>query len=85
MVTSRIVGYGSPFRFDSREFIHYRLTQLQLPEIERFVKDWYAERIENPKERDDNANDLIRILREKEHEAIFSSPPILTQPEIRSP
>ena len=30
----------------------------------------YAVRIENPKERDQHANDLIRILQEKEHEAI---------------
>lgn len=70
VVTSRIVGYDSAFRFDSREFVHCRLTKLQLPEIEQFVRDWYAVRIENPKERDEHANDLIRILQEKEHEAI---------------
>lgn len=70
VVTSRIVGYDSAFRFDNREFSHYRLTNLQLPEIEQFVRDWYAVRIDNPKERDEHANDLIGILQEKEHEAI---------------
>ena len=70
VVTSRVVGYDSAFRFDSREFSHYRLTNLQLPEIEQFVRDWYEVRIDNQKERDEHGNDLIRILQEKEHEAI---------------
>jgi hypothetical protein len=70
VVTSRIVGYDSTFPFDNQEFAHCRLTKLQLPEIEQFIRDWYAVRIKNPKERDDHANGLIRILQEKEHEAI---------------
>jgi hypothetical protein len=70
IVTSRIVGYSDPFRFYDKEFTHYRLTRLQLPEIERFVKDWYRVRIENKKDRDANVSDLVRILRDENHIAI---------------
>jgi hypothetical protein len=70
VITSRIVGYDHPFRFDEKEFVHYRLTPLQLPEMERFVQDWYQVRIEDSVERQDNANDLIRILRDETHNAI---------------
>lgn len=70
VVTSRIVGYGSSFRFDEEEVNHYKLTPLQLPEIEQFVQDWYRIRIENEREREDNVNDLIRILRDKDQIAI---------------
>lgn len=70
VVTSRIVGYDNPFRFDEKEFVHQRLTHLQLPEIEQFIKDWYRVRIENKRERNANVNDLIRILRDKAHIAI---------------
>jgi hypothetical protein len=55
---------------DEKEFVHQRLTQLQLPEIEQFVKDWYQVRIDNKRERDANVNDLIRILRDEDHIAI---------------
>jgi energy-coupling factor transporter ATP-binding protein EcfA2 len=79
VVTSRIVGYDNPFRFDEKEFVHQRLTRLQLPEIEQFVKDWYRVRIENKQERDTNANDLIRILRDEADIAIreLSQNPLL--------
>jgi len=70
IVTSRIVGYEGPFRFDDKEFSHQRLTWLKLPEIEQFVKDWYRARIENKREREANENDLIRILRDEDHIAI---------------
>jgi len=70
IVTSRIVGYENPFRFDDKEFMHYRLSPLQLPEIEKFVNDWYRIRIENPKERKENVDDLVRILRDDTHHAI---------------
>ncbi|MCY2986465.1 MAG: NACHT domain-containing protein, partial [Planctomycetota bacterium] len=69
-VTSRVVGYDSPFRFDEKEFGHFRLSRLQLPEIEQFVKDWYRARIDNKKERDENADDLIRIVRDDSQAAI---------------
>jgi hypothetical protein len=69
IVTSRIVGYENPFRF-AEEFSHYRLTKLQLPEIEQFVNDWYRVRVENERERNANVEDLIRILRDDTHAAI---------------
>jgi hypothetical protein len=70
LITSRIVGYDTPFRFDGKEFGHYRLTGLQLPEIEQFVNDWYEVRIENRQEREMNVQDLIRILRDENLVAI---------------
>lgn len=70
IITSRIVGYESSFRFDDKHFRHVRLTKLQLPEIEQFVNDWYRARIENKRERDLNAADLIRIVRDEAHVAI---------------
>ena len=71
VVTSRIVGYDNPFRFDEQEFAHQRLTRLQLPEIEQFIKDWYRIRIESKRVRDTNVDDLIRILRDEAYIAIF--------------
>lgn len=70
IITSRIVGYENPFRFDPKKFHHQRLTKLRLPEMEQFVRDWYKARIEHKKECDDNANDLIRIFHDEEHTAI---------------
>ncbi len=70
IVTSRIVGYENPFRFDEKEFGHYRLTKLRISEMEQFVRDWYRVRIESERERDANINDLIRILRNEEQTAI---------------
>ena len=70
IVTSRIVGYENPFRFDERDFRHYRITKLQLPEIERFVHDWYQFRIENENERNANIKDLIRIMRDESSTSI---------------
>ncbi|HEX8652002.1 MAG TPA: NACHT domain-containing protein [Pyrinomonadaceae bacterium] len=70
IVTSRIVGYENPFRFDEKEFGHYRLTRLQLPEIKQFVEDWYRVRIENEREREANVQDLIRIMQDEDHAAI---------------
>ena len=70
IVTSRIVGYDSYFRFDEQQFSHYRLTNLQLPEIEQFISDWYKVRIENKKERQENIDDLANLLRDNDHKAI---------------
>jgi energy-coupling factor transporter ATP-binding protein EcfA2 len=70
VVTSRIVGYENPFRFDEKEFDHHRVARLRLPEIEQFVGDWYAARIEHPKEREKNSSDLIRLLKRNEQSAI---------------
>jgi energy-coupling factor transporter ATP-binding protein EcfA2 len=70
LVTSRIVGYESTFRFDDGNFAHWRIARLQVPEIEQFVTEWYAVREESPKERDDNVTALVRVIRDPEHEAI---------------
>lgn len=70
IVSSRIVGYGNPGRFDEKTFLHYRLTKLRLPEIAQFVLDWYNVRIENEHDRNANVKDLIRILSDESHVAI---------------
>jgi hypothetical protein len=70
IITSRIIGYDNPFRFDSNEFKHFRLTKLQFPEIEQFIRDWYRIRIENIKEREANIQDLIRILQDENGQPI---------------
>jgi predicted NACHT family NTPase len=69
-ITSRIVGYENPFRFDDKEFRHFRLSSLQLPEIEQFVRDWYRVRVESKAERERNVADLTRIIRDDDHIAI---------------
>jgi hypothetical protein len=70
IVTSRIVGYDYRFRFNEDEFKHYRVAKLRLPEIERFVHDWYRVRIENECERQANIDDLVNILGSEDHTAI---------------
>jgi hypothetical protein len=70
VVTSRIVGYDIPFRFDEEQFQHFRLSALRLEEIEQFVRDWYRVRIDNGFEREKSIADLVRILRDVDHTAI---------------
>ena len=70
ITTSRIVGYDSAFRFNDKKFQHLKLAKLQLTEIEQFIRDWYKIRIDNPKERDRNVNDLARIVGDPSHKAI---------------
>ena len=70
VITSRIVGYDNPFRFDEKQYGHFRLSALQLEEIEQFVKDWYRVRIDNKAERDRSIGDLIRILKDDDNTAI---------------
>lgn len=72
IVTSRIVGYGDPFRFDEELFYHCKVGKLQLPEIEQFVRDWYFFRIENEQKRKLNIESLISTIRDEDHEAIMS-------------
>jgi hypothetical protein len=71
IVTSRIVGYDNPFRFDEKEFTHHRLTRLRLPEMKQFVEDWYRVRIENERDRSDHVQSLVRILENPEQKAIY--------------
>jgi hypothetical protein len=70
IVSSRIVGYENPYRFDDKSYRHLKLARLALPEMERFVEDWYAVRVENLVERRANVDDLNRILRDADQEAI---------------
>jgi hypothetical protein len=79
IVTSRIVGYEEPLRFDSQEYRHHRIGPLRLREIEQFVRDWYRVRLDNKVERDRNVNDLVRLVRDEEHTAIrqLSENPLL--------
>ena len=69
-VTSRIVGYGRPFRFDEKEFRHHKLAHLLLAEVEQFIQDWYRVRIEDERNRKLNVEDLVRIMRDPSFSAI---------------
>ncbi|CAM3440631.1 NACHT domain-containing protein [Flavobacterium chungbukense] len=70
ILTSRIVGYDNPFRFDSKEFNHFKVAKLSLQQMEQFVTDWYEVRIENKSERNANIGDLINILKDQNLTAI---------------
>lgn len=70
IVTSRIVGYENPFRFDDKEFNHYKVAKLRLPEMQQFVQDWYKARMENENEIQTSVKDLIKILSDEGHTAI---------------
>lgn len=69
-VTSRIVGYTEAFKFEDNEFRHYRVAPLRMPQIERFVDDWYRVRVDDPRERSTNVKDLLRIVQERRSQAI---------------
>ncbi|WP_041258201.1 NACHT domain-containing protein [Fibrella aestuarina] len=70
VITSRFIGYESIFKSTSVEINHYKLVDLRLPDIERFINDWYTCRIDNVLYRQQNINDLIRIVREDNSGAI---------------
>ncbi|HEV2762119.1 MAG TPA: hypothetical protein VGV38_03915, partial [Pyrinomonadaceae bacterium] len=70
VVTSRIVGYENPHRFDETEFGHFRLTRLRLDEIRQFVADWYKVREHNERLRERNVKDLTGIFENPELRAI---------------
>jgi energy-coupling factor transporter ATP-binding protein EcfA2 len=81
VITSRIVGYENPYRFDDKTYGHHKLARLSLEEMERFVSDWYTVRVENAVERQANVDDLVRILRDTQQQAIrelASNPLLLT-------
>lgn len=81
IITSRIVGYENPHRFDDKTYGHHKLARLSLEEMERFVSDWYTVRVENAIERQANVDDLVRILRDPQQQAIRelgSNPLLLT-------
>jgi energy-coupling factor transporter ATP-binding protein EcfA2 len=70
IVTSRIVGYEGPFRFDDNVYRHFVLSSLTTSEIQQFVEDWYRVRIESEVIRTDNVRDLMGILRNPDDAAI---------------
>lgn len=71
IVTSRIVGYDSPFRFDDSDCRHFRLLALNDQQIERFVGDWYQLRYPgDPAQRGEGINSLMQILRDPDKSAI---------------
>lgn len=81
IVTSRIVGYENPYRFDDDIYKHARIARLAVADMERFVANWYAARIEGESERQANIADLTRILRDNRLRAIgelASNPLLLT-------
>lgn len=69
VISSRIVGYEAEVRFDET-FSHYRVAKLKLPEIKRFILDWYAARLEDENDRKRNADDLIKVITNPDNDAI---------------
>ncbi|WP_175164934.1 NACHT domain-containing protein [Paraburkholderia fynbosensis] len=69
IVSSRLVGYEAEIRFDET-YGHYRVAKLRPAEIEKFILDWYAARIEDDVESKRNAADLIRVIKHTDSESI---------------
>ncbi len=69
IITSRIVGYEAEVRFDE-SYAHFRVAKLRIPEIKRFIIDWYAARIEEQADRDRNASDLVNVITTPDNDAI---------------
>lgn len=70
IVSSRVVGYDAPHRFDEAEFKHYRIARLTLPEIERFITDWYTVRKISKRDRDDSVSSLVKLLGDEAYASI---------------
>ncbi len=69
IITSRIIGYKNPYRFDDKAYSHHKLARLSLEKMERFVTDWYAVRVEHVADRHANIHDLVRILQDPQQMA----------------
>jgi energy-coupling factor transporter ATP-binding protein EcfA2 len=69
IVTSRLIGYDAEIRFDD-SFGHYRVAKLRIAEIQRFIFDWYAVRMEDLAEKNRNAEDLLRVITHPDSESI---------------
>lgn len=69
LVTSRLVGYEAESRFDD-SYGHYRVAKLKVSEIQKFINDWYAARIDDQVERCRNAADLIKIITHPDSDSI---------------
>lgn len=70
MMSSRIVGYEKEVRYDELGFSHHRIARLSLADIETFVGNWYAARIDNAAERERHVSDLVKIVRDHSNRAI---------------
>ncbi len=70
IITSRIVGYDAAFSFDDVRYKHHKLAPLTVTEMENFIADWYSVRVENLSERKANVDDLVRIVRDSDQQAI---------------
>ncbi|QKJ37652.1 NACHT domain-containing protein [Pseudomonas sp. MPDS] len=69
IVTSRLVGYEAESRFDD-SYGHYRVAKLKVSEIESFINDWYAARIDDAVEKNRNAADLVKIIKHPDSDSI---------------
>ena len=69
VITSRIIGYDAETRFNEA-FSHFRVAKLRTPEIERFIKDWYAARIGDVLEQRVNSSDLVKVITNPDNESI---------------
>ena len=70
VVTSRIVGYDEPIRYEALGFAHHRVARLAPEEIEGFIGKWYRVRIPTGPERQPNIDDLVRIIKNPDSHAI---------------
>ncbi|WP_131423811.1 NACHT domain-containing protein, partial [Comamonas thiooxydans] len=69
VITSRLVGYDIDFRLDN-SYAHYRVAKLRLPEIKKFIFDWYSARLDHQRDIKNNSNDLIGVVERAENESI---------------
>ncbi|WP_411835544.1 NACHT domain-containing protein [Pseudomonas chlororaphis subsp. aurantiaca] len=69
IVTSRLVGYEAETRFDDT-YGHFRVAKLKISEIEKFITDWYAARIDDAVEKTKNSADLIKIITHPDSDSI---------------
>ena len=69
IVTSRLVGYEAEVRF-GEAYSHYRVAKLRIKDINKFINDWYAARIEDPSEKTRNIDDLVQVISNPESESI---------------
>ncbi|UVL17663.1 NACHT domain-containing protein [Pseudomonas sp. B21-044] len=69
IVTSRLIGYEAETRFDDT-YGHFRVAKLKVPEIEKFIYDWYSARIDDTIEKSRNSADLIKIIKHPDSDSI---------------
>ncbi|MFN3076676.1 MAG: NACHT domain-containing protein [Alphaproteobacteria bacterium] len=70
LVTSRIVGYESEARFSGDLFHHCRVAPLLPEDMRRFASEWYAERVEDDRERRENVDSLMSVLTDPDSQPI---------------